>query len=343
MANERKNIAFQGLPDLASARLGGRVLAASDDFFAEKENLLKSEPPVFLPDKYTERGKWMDGWESRRRRDPGHDWAILRLGLPGVLRGVDIDTAHFLGNHPPYASLDALEWHGPGDDPPPDTKLPWRPVLPRSPLDPGSHNLFTLRGSKRRTHLRLNIYPDGGVARLRVYGEVRPDLEALRQQRRIELAAVAHGGRAVACSDMFFSRMDNLLLPGPARHMGDGWETRRRRGPGHDWVIIRLAGPGLVERLEVDTSWFKGNYPESLSIDACHAPPEPIDQLTWDRADWKEVVPRQKLRPDTVHSFREEILDSGPWDHVRLNIHPDGGIARLRVWGRLAPAESGEE
>lgn len=333
-------VAFQGLTDLASERLGGCALATSDEFFAEKENLLKAEPAIFLPEKYTSRGKWMDGWESRRRRDSGHDWVIVRLGLPGIVRGVDIDTAHFLGNHPPYASLEALDWSGPKDHLETASEEAWQEILPRSPLRPGSHNLFAIQGETRATHLRLHIYPDGGVARLRTYGEVQRDWSQLTQGATVDLASVTQGGRAVACSDMFFSNMDNLLLPGASRNMGDGWETRRRRGPGHDWVIVHLGAPGHLKRIEVDTSWFKGNYPESVSFDACHRPETAIDQLTWHRAEWTEIMPRQQLSADTVHTFKEEIVHAGPWSCVRMNIYPDGGVARLRVWGKIAGLES---
>jgi allantoicase len=327
--------AFQGLTDLASERLGGRALATNDEFFAEKENLLKAEAAIFIPDKYTPRGKWMDGWESRRRRSPGHDWVIIRLGLPGVLHGVDIDTAHFLGNHPPYASLDALDWLGPKDNLDNVDENAWREVLPRSPLQPGSHNLFAIQSGDCYSHLRLKIFPDGGVARLRAYGEVHKDWSQLTMGSTQDLASVAQGGKAVACSDMFFSSMENLILPGTSRNMGDGWETRRRRGPGHDWVIVRLGLEGELKRIDVDTSWFKGNFPESVSFDACR-PSSAIDQLTWDQEEWTEIVPRQKLSGDTLHSFKEEINHPGPWSYVRMNIHPDGGVARLRVWGKIA-------
>ena len=331
-SHEPSHVSFQGLTDLASARLGGRALAASDEFFAEKENLLRPEVPVSVPKKFTDRGQWMDGWESRRRRGPGHDWVLLRLGLPGVLRGVDIDTAHFLGNHPPYASLEALDWHGLEDVTPDVPEDAWTEILGRSPLAPGSHNLFAIHNANRWTHLRLHIYPDGGVARFRAYGLVQPETGLVHSDEAIDLASVVNGGMAVACSDMFFSRMENLLLPGPAQNMGDGWETRRRRGPGHDWVIVRLGKAGHLDCIEVDTSWFKGNFPEKVSIDGCHSD-DHVDQLNWDRRAWTEILPPQTLQADALHTFRSEILETGPWTHLRMNIFPDGGVARLRAWG----------
>ncbi len=325
---------FRGLADLASERLGGRALNASDDFFAAKENLVRAAAPVFEPERYTERGKWMDGWETRRRRTPGFDWCVVALGLPGTLQGVDIDTRHFLGNHPPYASLEACCLPGASLEAL-AREGAWQEILPRSPLSSGSHNYFTVHSGQTVTHLRLKIYPDGGVARLRAFGAVRPDWSRYRPGEPIDLAALANGGQATACSDMFFSSMGNLLLPGESTHMGDGWETRRRRGPGHDWVVVRLGATARLCRIEVDTRHFFGNYPDKVSFDACHRPEMPVDQLTCSDVVWKQILPPRPLGPDRVEAFQEELLDPGPWTYVRMNIHPDGGVARLRVWGQL--------
>lgn len=334
MENNPQVGSFRGLVDLANERVGGRALLASDELFAAKENLVRAAPPVFLEDKYTAQGKWMDGWESRRRRTPGHDWCIVALGLPGVVRGVDIDTRHFVGNYPPYASLEAC--FRPGET---SEKLVddtgWREILPRSPLGPGCQNLFGIHIAEAFTHLRLKIYPDGGVARLRAFGTVRPDWSRYRPGEPIDLASLANGGQAVACSDMFFSDMQNLLLPTDSIHMGDGWETRRRRAPGHDWVIVRLGATARICRLEVDTRHFIGNYPEKVSFDACHHPEVAVDQLTWPDVVWKEILPARALGPDRIQAYQEEITDQGPWSYVRMNVHPDGGVARLRVWGQL--------
>ena len=315
--------AFAGLVDLASERIGGRALAASDDFFAEKENLLKPGRGVFIDDKYTERGKWMDGWESRRKRVPGHDWCVIQLGLAGVIRGVDVDCNHFLGNAPAFVSLEAGR----------TADGPWTEILSRAPVNPGAQNLFGIASGETWTHVRLHIYPDGGVARFRVYGEVTPDWSAVPRGQLADLAALQYGGRAVACSDMFFSSMNNLLMPGRSSNMGDGWETRRRRGPGNDWVIIQLGRPGVVRKLEVDTNHFKGNYPDTCSMDGCFAPGQAVDALTWTQFTWKELLPRQKLQAHTQHFLEREIVDIGPVSHVRLNIFPDGGVSRLRVHG----------
>ncbi|HSC76991.1 MAG TPA: allantoicase [Candidatus Acidoferrales bacterium] len=325
---------FTELVDLASERVGGVVLAANDEFFAPKENLLLASKPVFIEDKYTDGGKWMDGWETRRRREPGHDWAIIRLGLPGIIRGVVVDTSHFKGNYPaqcsveacaaePSASLEAL------------ASTQWVEILPQTDLKGDTQNLLALRSPYRFTHVRLNIFPDGGVARFRVYGEVIPDWKQLASEKEIDLVAVENGGLVRAASDMFFGSRHNLILPGPARNMGDGWETKRRRGPGHDWAIIQLGTEGVVHRIEVDTSHFKGNFPESCSVEGCRAPDVPVEKLQG--ASWQEVLSRSKLKADTRHVFEHELRVSNPISHLRLNIFPDGGVARLRAFGQVTP------
>lgn len=235
-----------GLVDLAAARLGGVALVANDEFFAEKENLLQPGRGIFIPEKYTDHGKWMDGWETRRRRTPGHDWCIIQLGLRGVLKQLDIDTNHFLGNHPPVASLEAVSLTS--ALPSESDALPWTSLLERSPLNPGAQNLFPIANENAWTHLRLNIFPDGGVARLRAYGVVVPDWSRFAPNELVDLAAVENGGVPLVCSDMFFSSMHNLIMPGRAENMGDGWETKRRRGPGHDWIILQLGAAGAIEK-----------------------------------------------------------------------------------------------
>jgi allantoicase len=327
-----------GLVDLASARLGGVALLANDEFFAEKENLLKQGRGIFIPDKYTERGKWMDGWETRRRRTPGHDWCVVQLGLSGVIKQVDIDTNHFLGNHPPFASLDAfcLTNGFPGHVSAVEG-LDWTPLLAQSPLKPGSQNIFGITNDRTWTHVRLNIIPDGGVARLRIYGLVVPNWSKLQPGKLIDLAAVENGGVPLACSDMFFSAMTNLIMPGRAENMGDGWETKRRRGPGHDWIILKLGLPGAIRKIEVDTNHFKGNYPDMCSIDGCSAPSASIDDLTSKDARWSEILPKTKLHADTQNFFERELSSIENCTHIRLNIFPDGGVSRLRIWGDASP------
>ncbi len=326
---------FTGLVDLAALGLGGKVLLASDDFFAEKENLIKPGRGVFIADKYTERGKWMDGWETRRKRGPGHDWCIVKLGAPGVIEGVDIDTNHFLGNHPPYASIDALCLESEVADRELE-KERWVEILPKSALKQGSQNIFAVTDDRRWTHVRLNIYPDGGVARLRVYGRVRRDWSLCRPDELVDLAAASNGGLVTACNDMFFGNKNNMIMPGRAANMGEGWETRRRREPGHDWAVVKLAQPGRIRKIEVDTNHYKGNFPDSCWIDGSYAPGQEIDNLNAAGFDWREILPETKLQADHRHFFEKELRSEGPYTHIRLSISPDGGVSRFRVMGLIA-------
>jgi len=327
---------FTELIDLASERVGGAVLVANDDFFAPKENLLRASAPVFIEGKYTDRGKWMDGWESRRRRTPGFDWCIVRLGLPGIVRGVVVDTSFFRGNYPEHCSLEgAVFTNLPTEQELTSEAVTWVPLLPQLPLSGDSQNPFAIQYDERVTHLRFKIYPDGGVARLRVYGEVVPDWKQLKRAGYIDLAAVENGGLVLSCSDMFFGHRHNLIMPGRAANMSDGWETKRRRGPGHDWAIIKLGRPGLIHRIEVDTSHFKGNFPESCSLEACNLPGATSEQLTDLSTPWSNVLARTKLQAHTRHYFDQELHNTRAASHLRFNIFPDGGVSRLRVYGTL--------
>ena len=338
---------FVRYPDLASERLGGRVLVANDEFFAPKENLLKPARPILDPDRFTDRGKWMDGWETRRRRTPGNDWCVIRLGLPGILRGVNIDTRHFHGNHPERAAVDACEESDaiPDEDlvrdPARIERMGWRRVVPEFPLAPGGDNYFRVAGEFRATHVRLDIFPDGGVARLRVHGEPAPDWSALSREGPIDLAAIRHGGIVLACSDERFGSADHLLFPGRAPNMGEGWETRRRRGPGHDWVLIRLGRRGTIRQVEIDTAHFKGNYPESFRLDAIDAPGAEVEELLSSDASWTEAIPRTTLAADESRVFDAPGTAGRPMTHVRLVIFPDGGISRLRILGEPVEPTAG--
>ena len=313
---------------LEQPRLGTRVTYASDEFFAAKERLIQPTDPVFIEDKYDDHGKWMDGWESRRRRTPGHDYCIIRLGVPGIIHGVDIDTSYFTGNFPPQASIDACV----SDEDVPETG--WTGIVSRTDLAGDRHHFVEVDDDRTRTHLRLNIYPDGGIARLRIYGEVRADIEA---GGVVDLFALKNGGRALAASDEHYGSMHNLNLPGRGVNMGDGWETARRRGPGNDWVIAALGSPGIVERVEVDTAHFKGNYPDRVSVEAALF--ESHDEASPDSDCWQTLLPESKLAMDKQHYFESELADLGPVSHVRMSIYPDGGVSRLRIFGRVAAGE----
>ena len=313
---------------LEQPRLGTRVVYATDDFFAAKERLIDAADAVFIADKYDDHGKWMDGWESRRKRVPGHDFCIVRLGIPGIVHGFDIDTSHFTGNFPPAASIDVCRSD---DDIPGDG---WRELLPRSVLAGNAHHLLAVDEDQPITHLRLNIYPDGGVARLRVYGAVAPDRSKADPGTTIDLLALENGGRALCCNDEHFGSMHNLNLAGRGVNMGDGWETARRREPGNDWVILALGCPGVIEKVEIDTAHFKGNYPDRASIQAVLTQEDDIAQLQNASRDWPLLLPESKLHMDRQHFFAAELRDPGVVSHVRLSIYPDGGVSRLRLYGK---------
>lgn len=324
------------LVDLAAEALGGTVIAANDEFFAPKEALLKATPAEWREGVYTERGKWMDGWETRRRRTPGYDWAIIHLGAPGIVRGVVIDTAFFRGNYPESASIEACDADGtPSPEELMSASTAWRTILPHSPLLGDTKNVFVVDDASRVTHLRLNIFPDGGVARLRVFGEVR-SANVADADASVDLAAIEQGGYSVVCSDMFFGHRQNLIMPGRSTHMGNGWETRRRRGPGHDWTIVRLGEPGTIEWAELDTDHYKGNAPDSCMLECCVLPGATAEALADPALPWTELVSQVKMQPHSRHRFT--AAPGRAATHVRLNIYPDGGIARLRLFGRRAVA-----
>jgi allantoicase len=316
--------------NLASRRLGAGVIAASDEFFGDKENLLRPGPPGHSPRTFGPKGQLVDGWETRRRREPGHDYALIRLGAPGVISAVVVDTAHFTGNFPAECSVEACAAEGypaPADLLGPS--VTWVEIVPRSALAGDSENRFTVADGQRFTHVRLTIYPDGGVARLRVEGEVVPDPRLLGG-RPLDLVALENGGTVEAASDRFYSAPENMIGPGRASVMGDGWETRRRRDAGHDWVLFQLAAAGKIGQAVVDTSCFLGNAPATATLRACDASATGLDA-----AEWFDVRPPTPLQPDTRHVFRVDPAGAAPATHVRLEIHPDGGLARLRLFGEL--------
>jgi allantoicase len=318
--------------DLLQPRLGAEVVWASDEFFAPRERLIEPEPPVWKAGVYDEHGKWMDGWETRRRRDGGHDSCIVRLGMRGIVRGVDVDTSFFDGNQPVTATIEA--WDGPGAPP---EGAGWWPLIAEAPLGPNRHHHVASLSDRPCTHLRLHIFPDGGVARLRAYGEVVCDWSSRDADALWDLAAAENGGQAVYANDQHFGSMHNLLLPGHGRDMGDGWETRRRRGPGNDFVVVRLGHPGTIEYVELDTAHFKGNYPDRASLRAALITGVEGDAASLRAASesWPEVLAQQKLSADHVHVWRDELEAGGPVSHLRLDIFPDGGVSRLRIWGRI--------
>jgi allantoicase len=316
---------FHVLPDLAARNLGGSVVYANDDAFAARENLITPGPAVFDPSTFGPQGKVYDGWETRRRHEPGHDAAIVRLGAPGIVRGVVVDTSWFTGNYPPEAAVEGIALDG---HPSVDELLAadgWEPLLARAEIKGDAENAFAVPGHRRVTHVRLRIFPDGGVARLRVHGEALPDPALLDALGTVDLAALENGGVVTGCSNLFYSSPNNLLLPGPARSMGEGWETARRRDDGNDWVELALAAEGTVAVAELDTTWFLHNAPGWATL-----------RGRVGDGEWFELLPRVTLRPDTRHRF--VLADAPPATAVRLDIHPDGGLTRLRLHGPLTDA-----
>jgi allantoicase len=223
-----------------------------------------------------------------------------------------VDTSYFTGNYPPEVSVEACGAEG-YPAPAELAAAQWSTLVPRSAVAGDSRNEFDVAVEERFTHVRLTMFPDGGVARLRVHGEPVPDPRLL--PATIDLAALENGAVVTGCSNMFYSAPANLLMPGLARVMGDGWETSRRRDDGNDWVEIRLACAGSVEVVELDTSHFVGNAPGWAA-------------LGYDGGD---LIARTALRPDTRHRFA--VPGGRVAGQVRLDVDPDGGMARLRVFG----------
>lgn len=364
---------FTDLNNLIAEQTGAKILFATDDWFAAAENLLKSEDPEFKVGIFTDFGKWMDGWETRRKRIPGHDWCIIQLGVPGEIVGVDIDTSFFTGNYTPQVSiqaaclenlpslpdrkgqmgtaatkeqLNAIERLGSRD---------WDVILQRTPLKPGyktsCHNFFEIAHNKRITHLRLNMFPDGGIARFRVYGRASPNWSKISYQQLIDLAAMENGGICVGYSNVHFGHARNLIQPGRAETMADGWETARKpdrpaileadsqgilKVPGQDWCMFRLGHPGVITKIEIDTNHFKGNYPDSCTIEACYIDDErePEVKRIFNSHPWKILLAPKKLTPHHRHYYDGNSLSNcGVISHVRLSMAPDGGISRMRLWG----------
>ncbi|MCF6220769.1 MAG: allantoicase [Robiginitomaculum sp.] len=329
---------FTKLTNLAATRLGSKVVFATDDFFADKSRLISPETPVFIAGKYDDNGKWMDGWESRRKRIEGHDWAVIKLGRSGIISGFEVDTSHFTGNFPPFCSIEVARSDAdiPGDD-------DWHEVVAKSALQGDSQHYYAVDSEEIWTHIRLHIYPDGGVARLRVYGQVFIDWDNFDHSKTIDLAALEYGGRAVYANDAHFGVPENLIAPGKGVNMGDGWETKRRLeravdpdywAKAHDFAILELGHRGAIERIVIDTAYFKGNFPDRVSIQAANLNGLSDADIIDGSKDWPELLGTQKMTADSEHEFK--IAGAMPITHVRLNIYPDGGVSRLRLFGKIS-------
>lgn len=308
--------------NLAQPRLGAEVIAATDEFFASKDRLIQPDPPVFVADKFDDHGKWMDGWETRRKRVEGYDHCVVRLGRPAKIYGVDIDTSFFTGNFPPAASIDARI----GED--------WVEVVPPTTLGGNAHHYVAVDRHGPWRELRLNIYPDGGVARLRVYGRFVFD-PAVEQSGLVELSGLVQGARPVAWSDAHYGWPGKVFLPDLGINMGDGWETSRRRVPGNEWLIVELGHAGTIRQITIDTSHNKGNYPDRVLIQAANVAAATDQSIVTQSMFWQVLLPEQKLEAHTVHTYEDQIADLGPITHARVNIIPDGGVSRIRLLGEL--------
>lgn len=320
--------------NLASADFGATVVSCSDDFFGEAQRMLQASDSVFIVGKFDDHGKWVDGWETQRRRRGGNDHAIVRLGLPGVIKGFDIDTSHFTGNFPPAARVQACYHTGETE---PDENAEWVDLIATTSLSGGSHHFLSVADDRAWTHVKLSIYPDGGVARFRVYGQPQTDWDNKEASELYEVSALAAGGRIISYSDGHFGGPFRLIYPGRGVNMGDGWETRRRRDPGFDWCVIELGHAVTVEKIEVDTAHFKGNYPDRVSIQAALVEHGTDQSITTQAMFWPELLGEQHTEMHKQHFYEgDQIRPLGPVSHVRLNMFPDGGISRLRIWGRLA-------
>ncbi|KAI9475061.1 Allantoicase [Coemansia sp. RSA 989] len=326
-ADSAEVAALKNKTNLASESLGSKIISFSDEFFAEASNLLKDSEAVFLPEEFTDRGKWMDGWETRRH-NKNYDWTIIQLGFAGSVFGFDIDTSHFTGNHAPVVSLEAANA---SEEEVRAGKAQFVEILPKVNMNPGSHHYFVYEApTAAYTHLRVNNYPDGGIARLRVYGQVVPQ-RVVSSDGLVDLAFVGNGGRAVACSNQHFCSPSNLVLPGRGKTMGDGWETRRSRTPNHnDWAIIKLGLPGFIDKVEVDTKHFCGNFPPLVTV---HGTVSDEDVPPSD-AQWTEVLGGVPTTADSQHLFDATGPKDKAFTHVKFTMYPDGGIKRLRIYGR---------
>ncbi|MEH6445610.1 MAG: allantoicase [Oceanospirillaceae bacterium] len=322
---------FQKYINLADARLGAKVIAVSDDWFAAADRMLQAEPAIWKEGVFDDNGKWMDGWESRRKRFEGFDHAIIKLGVAGTIKGVEIDTSYFTGNYPPSASLEACycEQGDPGEH------TQWTEILGAVALAGDSQHFHAIENAQPWSHLRFNIFPDGGIARLRVHGIPFHNWSKQDPDQSIDFASSLNGGRALACSDEHFGQMRNILNPGRGINMGDGWETARRRTPGFDWVIVALGHEAEISDVLIDTLHFKGNYPDSCSIQGAFVKGGTDEQVETQSLFWQELLPSQKLEMHQEHEFNQ-LNDIGPITHVRLNIFPDGGVSRMRLFGKIS-------
>ena len=321
--------AIKGLVNLASPKMGTKILAFSDDFFGEVTRMLNDKDPIFIEDKYDNHGKWMDGWESKRRRDGGNDWAIIKLGSAGIISKIEIDTSYFTGNFPPFFSLEGIY-----SETEPDKNSNWKTLIDKTSLIGDCKNNFELNLKETLNFIRLQIFPDGGVARIRLFGEVKYNWKQFNSDEIIELSSLKLGGSILAYNNAHYGDVSALLSDGRGKTMGDGWETRRRREPGNDWIIIKLAQKGNIEKIEIDTAHFKGNYPDRASIQATSIDKNiTTKDLIQNSENWNIILNETKLSADNIHKYKINSNSKNEATHIKLNIYPDGGVSRLRIFG----------
>ena len=319
----------QTLVNLVSPKMGTKIISVSDEFFGEAKRMLNDKEPIFIEDKYDAHGKWMDGWESKRRRDGGNDWAIIKLGSPGIISTVEVDTSFFTGNFPPFFSLE-----GTNSKEIPTNDTNWVSLITKSSLIGDQKNNFNIESNMTVNYVRLQIFPDGGIARLRLFGKVNYDWSKLNSSELIELSSLNLGGSIITFNNAHYGDVSALLSEGRGKTMGDGWETRRRREPGNDWIIIKLAKKAVVKNIEIDTAHFKGNFPDQASIQVISTSEIiNVENIIKDSEKWDFILEKTKLKADSIHKFSLDLNSQKEATHVRLNIYPDGGVSRLRIFG----------
>ena len=325
-----KNFINSKMINLANPRIGSKIIFKTDDFFAAAHRILNIDDPVFKDGLFDKHGKWMDGWESRRRRSKGFDYLILKLGKPGKIFDIDIDTTHFNGNQPTHASVEGCFSRSK-----PNKKTKWTHLLGKKKLGPNKNHSFKSQNKSVFNYIKLNIFPDGGVARLRLYGKIEME-KSIFSNNNINLTSVLNGASIVGCNNEHFGRAENVIAPGKGKNMGDGWETRRSRGKNYDWLIIKFGKPGLIKKLEIDTHHFKGNYPDTCSIQTANISKNLSNKLVANNSkNWKFILKKSKLSANKKHIFKKFLVKRDKENYLRINIHPDGGISRIRAFGNF--------
>jgi len=327
----KENIIFlNGLIDLAQSRLGSKIVYRTDEFFAAAKRIISPWPPVFKEGVFDKHGKWMDGWETRRKRTKGHDYLIIKLGKPGVIKKVDIDTSYFSGNHPSKISLQACL----SNKKIPHKKTNWTTIIKKNRTKANSHHFFNVKNKQFFTHVKLNIFPDGGVARIRIYGSMK--IEKKIKQKKFNLTSILNGAVPIACNNEHFGRAENILAPGGGKNMGDGWETRRSRGKNFDWIIIKCAETGKINNIQIDTHHFKGNYPDKCSVQGTYIDSKISEKKIVNKSKrWGFLLNKVKLHAHKKHNFNNNIMKNKKINYIRINIFPDGGISRIRFFGKV--------